>query len=246
MSNKLIYYVYAYLRSKDSKTAKAGSPYYIGKGKVRRAWAPHGKIPVPLDKSNIVFLERNLSDIGACALERRYIKWYGRKDNKTGILLNMTDGGDGSSGHKHSNEWKEKTRLRMVGVPRSEEARKNIGLAKRGLKLTDDHKQKISTSHTGISLSETHCSAISKSLTGIPRTETTKKKISEAKLGKNLSENHCKSIRDGLIGRKLSPEHIANMRKSLGSIGPRGPDSPERKAAAAATRARNKELKKNN
>lgn len=25
------YYVYAYVRSKDSKTAKAGTPYYIGK-----------------------------------------------------------------------------------------------------------------------------------------------------------------------------------------------------------------------
>ena len=27
-----IYYVYAYLRSKDSPNAKAGTPYYIGKG----------------------------------------------------------------------------------------------------------------------------------------------------------------------------------------------------------------------
>jgi hypothetical protein len=93
MSNKTIYYIYAYLRSKDSTTAKAGTPYYIGKGKARRAWAPHGKVPVP-DTSNIVFMETGLTEIGAFALERRYIEWYGRK-SEGGILLNTLDGGQG-------------------------------------------------------------------------------------------------------------------------------------------------------
>ena len=113
-----IYYVYAYVRSTNSETAKAGTPYYIGKGSKNRAYKQHVGVNKPKSREHIVIMESGLSELGALALERFYIRWYGRKDTNTGILLNRTDGGD----------------CPPTG-PKSEETKRKMSFAKRGVKV---------------------------------------------------------------------------------------------------------------
>lgn len=167
--NKLRFYTYAYLRNRDSSSGKAGTPYYLGKGCGNRAYQKHGKIPVPKDKSLIVFLETKISELGAFALERRYIEWYGRKDLDNGILINLTDGGEGVSGRsgilssmygrtgenhpmygrKHDVASIEKMINTRTGMKQSEETKMRNSRSKSGKKRTEESKLKMSMVKTG-------------------------------------------------------------------------------------------------
>lgn len=83
------FYVYAYIRLD-------GSPYYIGKGRRKRAYDKDHCIFVPPD-NRIQFMYTNLTESTAFALEIFWIAVFGRKDLGKGVLHNKTDGGDGSS-----------------------------------------------------------------------------------------------------------------------------------------------------
>jgi hypothetical protein len=163
MLYKTTFYIYAYIRGTDSETAEAGTPYYIGKGKGRRAFENHGKVPVPKDKTLIVFLERQLTEIGAVALERRLIKWFGRKNTNTGILLNRTDGGEGISGAVRSAEFRQKMSALRAGSIQSAESNIKRSKTLTGKQKPQGHGEKVSAALTGRIRTPEHSLNLSKS-----------------------------------------------------------------------------------
>jgi hypothetical protein len=101
----------------------------------------------------------NLTWEEACNKEIELIKKYGRVDNNTGILCNLTDGGEGSNNFKHKQESKDKIGKAWKGKKRGPQSKEHkqkmlqtkrinntFKGAKKGVKLSEDVKKKISNS----------------------------------------------------------------------------------------------------
>lgn len=96
------YYIYAHYRND-------GSVFYIGKGHRKRAWSKTGRSifwhrTVNKYGLSIKIWASDLDEITAFNLEKEWISVYGRKDIGNGNLVNLTDGGEGSSGTLVSEE----------------------------------------------------------------------------------------------------------------------------------------------
>lgn len=107
---------------------QSGLPFYVGKGKGDRFksherakdkiyyTATHNnkllknKINKVLQQSGYIRYQKHFvnDEQTAFNIEIALIAKYGRRDNNTGILCNMTSGGEGVAGHKRSEQWKQK------------------------------------------------------------------------------------------------------------------------------------------
>ena len=205
------FYVYAYIRDKDSSTGTSGTPYYIGKGTGNRAFAKH-YAPIPTDKSNIIFINQNLTEQQAHNLEIELIAKYGRKDLGTGILHNRTNGGEGISNPSLA------TREKLAYAKRNESPETKLKrsiAAKNRLRspLSEETKQKISNSNSGRK-----------------RSAEVKEKMSLIAKGRSLSAEHKEHISKTLIGKPKAP--FSNQhRENIGKVHRGKPWSAARRAA---------------
>jgi hypothetical protein len=140
------YYTYAYLR-------KDKTPYYIGKGKLingrkYRITANHGRIKVPPKERQLV-LKEFFNEVDAFQHEIYMIAVFGRKDLGTGILHNMTDGGEGSA--NLSENVKKIISQTHKGKILSEITKSKISKTrlKIGIKMSDELKMHFSKLYIG-------------------------------------------------------------------------------------------------
>lgn len=109
------YYVYFH------RKATTGEIFYVGKGKGNRAWSrkSRNKFWKAVEKNHGFIVEifmYGLQEWYALELEKDLISKYGRRNNDTGTLTNITDGGEGVSGLEHSLENRHKASIRSSGI----------------------------------------------------------------------------------------------------------------------------------
>lgn len=144
----MIYYVYMYLR-------EDGSPYYVGQGKDDRWRKKHNCVVPP--KERVLFVEKNTTKEWACFLEMQLIDEYGRLNDGTGTLENLSDGGQkGNVGLVHTEETK-KVLSQKLSRPRTLESRKKQsktmtgqGNHYYGRKHSDEIRQKMRKKRTNL------------------------------------------------------------------------------------------------
>lgn len=142
-----------------------GDVFYIGIGRNKqRAYCTKSRNKYWHHIANSIGYETDILIEGvsweqATQVEIGLIAAYGRKDRGLGLLVNMTDGGDGQLGVIRSEERRLMQSKRMTGEnnhmygkKHSEETRQKIGEAGKGRKLpefTEEHRRKIGEAKKG-------------------------------------------------------------------------------------------------
>jgi len=176
MENK--YYVYIYCDPRKKGEFKFDGvdlvfnyePFYVGMGKGYRfrrhvtnyeiEWnyntIKNGKIKHLIESGfdplkYVIFYKENISQEDAAKIEQELIKALGRINTVTGILSNMTDGGDGWNGAV--SPFKGKTYEQIHGKEKSDKIKEirrkqlignNYGTKTKGKKMSDEQKEILS------------------------------------------------------------------------------------------------------
>lgn len=184
---------------------------YVGKtiSTVHRRWATH--ISHAASGSNKMALHGAIRKYGLnsfvanqvccavektlCDLERMFIKYFNSRAD-TGYGYNLTDGGDGMSGHTPSEETRKKMSCALLGNKR--------GLGK---KMSQDNKDKLIGAIKSKPRTKEHVEKLRQANVGAKRSPEHRAKMSEVRI-----TTHCK------YGHFRTPENTYIVRKKDGRV----------------------------
>lgn len=184
-------YIYRHIRLDKNE------PFYIGIGtdsKYQRAYSKQSRNIFwnrIVQKTNyeVEILLDNLTRDEAKIKEIEFIALYGKKIDKTGILTNISDGGDGNSGGKHTEEAK-----RKIGESNK---LKDYSKFDRSYMQTKEYKDKISKINKGRKMPD-----------------SMRQKVSDRMKNRIVSEKEKNRLRSSMLGKKMSNETKEKMRLS--------------------------------
>lgn len=202
---------YAYVHARPG-TEDASGVFYVGKGRGERIRdfshrnQHHKNIVAKHGRENILMGKLDCSDEAtAMALEQGLIKCLRRSGVR---LSNVTAGGEGLTGHRHTEETKAKMRAAALGRPRSEETKAKLRAANLGKPGT----------FTGKTHSEEARAKISAARRGKPNpsarracADDIRARISATKLAKpQMQCPHCEVV--GRLGGAMARYHFDNCK----------------------------------
>ena len=229
-----MFYVYCYYNPLKIVNGEP-EPFYVGKGKNERAFThiyasklasdtnkhkantirsiiSHGQVPI----IKILKIFENEQD--AHDYEIHLISTIGRYDKGMGPLLNLTSGGEGTSGRIVSAETRkllsEKTKQAIANGKLTSNIY-NLSRSMKGKKQTAEHIEKRASKRRGNKLSPDTCKRISEAHKSIRKTDEWKLKASASQKGKKHTDAHIKKCIEN-NPRSQKVEIMGNVYPSIG------------------------------
>lgn len=201
-------------------------PFYIGKGigdRLNDHLYPRNKDGNQLKKNIINKSKRegvavlpeklyvDLSEDDALRIEVWCIHLYGRRNKDSGCLSNLTDGGEGTTGHYKTDECKRILSIKATGRFHTKESKEHMSRIKIGKKFDEAHRMKMSESAKGVAKTPEHKQNASISRLNYIKTQTKEEReyhalrTLESYNKKTQSEKDAIAAKRSLVGIMRSP-----------------------------------------
>jgi len=223
----MTFYTYVHSRASDNK------PFYVGKGKSKRA---HDVVGRNRHWSSVVAkhgLKVNIAaewptEVEAFEHEKFLILCF--RDMKM-PLVNMTDGGEGLSGYKYSPEHRERQRISSTGRKHKQETRSKISEANKGRSFTNETLNRMSAAAKIRAATPEFIARNTGENNPMKRSEIAERS-GAAQRGKKLTDEHKLKISiagKGRIGANKGKTFGPDVRAKMSAAGKGRPKSEEHK-----------------